>query len=384
MNARATLPIEKTARLVSRALGCSPEDLAAGLRPARADELNAVLDLRRQVIGDSLSWDDEAYLRWRYQFGAPPGPAGEALATCWVCTLGERLLGMVGVEPVRLRAGEQVCDAHVTMDIMVRPELDGIGLGVWINQAICARLGCVLAVGSNPNSRGVIARTFEPLPDRRSYVHPLNFGHFMAKRLSQGWLAALASRLASTAMLLFRLMTLWLASATIHVSRTQELGAEVVDLLAKAQRSRRVELERSVERLSQRLLHNPRSPAQLWLARHGGELVGLMAVRRTRVDADRHALQIMDVVLDRHHEELALRALLARVAARGFRDGAEYLSVTLYDAELEARFSRLFFRHQPHPYETMAWSCPEGEFKDAVRARSAWSLMDIHTDRDQG
>ena len=77
-------------------------------------------------------------------------------------------------------------------------------------------------------------------------------------------------------------------------------------------------------------------------------------------------------------------ALLARVAARGFREGAEYLSVTLYDPELEARFSRLFFRHQPHPYETMAWSCPEGEFKEAVKARTAWSLMDIHTDRDQG
>jgi hypothetical protein len=58
--------------------------------------------------------------------------------------------------------------------------------------------------------------------------------------------------------------------------------------------------------------------------------------------------------------------------------------VTLYDPELEARFSRLFFRHQPHPYETMAWSCPEGAFKDAVKSRTAWSLMDIHTDRDQG
>lgn len=380
MNARTVLPIEKTARLVARALGRTPQDLAEGLRPARADELPAVLALRRQVIGACLNWDDESYLRWRYQFGA----TGQGLATCWVCTQGDRVLGMIGVEPVHLQAGEQACDAHITMDIMVRPELDGIGLGVWVNQAICERLGCVLAVGSNPNSRGVIARTFEPLPDRRSYTHPLNFGHFMAKRLSQGWLAALASWGATTAMVLFRLTTLWLASSTVHVAQAHELGAEVDSLLTRARRTRRVEVARSVKGLTQRLLHNPRSPAEVWLARRGGEVVGLMAVRRTQVDAQRHALQIMDVVLDRHQEDVVLRALLARVAARGFREGAEYLNVTLYDPELEARFSRLFFRHQPHPYETMAWSCPEGEFKEAVKARTAWSLMDIHTDRDQG
>ena len=377
MSTRAALPIEKTARLVARALGCTPDELAAGLRPARTDELPLVLGLRQKVIGTELHWDDEAYLRWRYQFGA----AGEGLATCWVCTLGDRLLGMIGVEPLRLQAGEQACDAHVTMDIMVRPELDGMGLGVWINQAICERLGCVLAVGSNPNSRGVIARTFEPLPDRRSHAHPLNFGHFMAKRLSQGWLAA---QEASAAMVLFRVTTLWLASSTVQVGQVDALGPEVEALLTRARRARRVEVVRSLTGLSRRLLLNPRSPAQIWLARLGGEVVGLMAVRRTQVDDQRHALQIMDVVLDRHHEDVALRALLARVAARGFREGAEYLSVTLYDPELEARFARLFFRHQPHPYETMAWSCPEGAFKDAVMARTAWSLMDIHTDRDQG
>jgi len=380
LNARSALPLEKTARLVSRALGCQPDELAAGLRPARSDELAGVLALRREVIGTELNWDDGAYLRWRYQFGEP----GEGLAVCWVCTLGDRLLGMVGVEPLRLQAGGLVAQAHVSMDIMVRPELDGAGLGVWINQAICERLGCVVAVGSNPNSRGVIARTFESLPDRRSYTHPLNFSHFMAKRLTQGWLAALAASVATTAMALFRLTTLWLASVSVQVAQTKELGPEVERLLARAQRGRRVEALRSVQGLNQRLLRNPRSPAEVWLALRGGRVVGLMAVRSTRLAPQRHALQIMDVVLDPDREDATLRALLAHIAARGFRQGAEYLSVTLYDPELEARFGRLFFRHQPHPYETMAWSCPEGAFKEAVLARSAWSLMDIHTDRDQG
>jgi hypothetical protein len=380
LNARPVLPLEKTARLVARALGTTTQTLADGLRPAHADELPDVMALRREVIGAGLTWDDEAYLRWRYQFGI----SGPGLATCWVCTLGGRLLGLIGVEPLTLKAGDQSCAAHVTMDIMVRPELDGVGLGVWINQAICDRLGCVLAVGSNPNSRGVIARTFEALPDRRSHTHPLNFGHFMAKRVSQGWLAGLAAWGATTGMVLFRVAALWLVSPMVQVEQADQLGAEVDALLARSQHDCRVEVARTSASLTRRLLRNPRCPAQVWLARRGGDVVGLMAVRRMELEPGRHALQIMDVVLDRWHEEAALRALLARVAARGFRDGAEYLSVTLYDPALEARFARLFFRCQPHPFETMAWVCPEGPFKEAVKARTAWSLMDIHTDRDQG
>lgn len=379
MNTRSALPIEKTARLIARTLGCTPSDLTAGFRPAHANELPVVLELRRQVIGTDLSWDDHAYLRWRYQFGSE----GRGLATCWICVVGGRILGMIGVEAVRLQAGEQAGDAHVTMDIMIRPDLAGIGLGVWINQATCDRLGCVLAVGSNPKSRGVISRIFEPMPDRRSYTHPLNFGYFMAKRLPQGWLATLASRLASIGMMLLRLMTLWLASVGTQASQTDRLGPEVARLLVRAQRAGRVEVARSLDKLEQRLLHNPRSPAVVWLAHHRDVVVGLMAVRRTRLDDDRHALQIMDLLLDPDHADTALKALLARVTAHGFMDGAQYLNVTLYDPPLETRFSRLFFWHKSHPYETMAWSFPEGALKDAIRARTAWSLMDIHTDRDQ-
>ncbi|MFV3573810.1 hypothetical protein ACNJJD_21435, partial [Mycobacterium tuberculosis] len=92
------------------------------------------------------------------------------------------------------------------------PELAGSGLGVWVNQTVCERLGCVLAIGSNPNSKGVLARTFDALPDRRSYTHPLHFAHFMAKRLSPGPLAWLASHLADGAMVMLRSVRLWLAA----------------------------------------------------------------------------------------------------------------------------------------------------------------------------
>ena len=87
---KPALPIEKTARLVARALGVTPAELDQGLRPATAADFPAVAALRSQVLRESLCWDDEAYLRWRYQFGSPN------LATCWVCTRGQEVVGMIG------------------------------------------------------------------------------------------------------------------------------------------------------------------------------------------------------------------------------------------------------------------------------------------------
>lgn len=61
--AKPTLTIERTARLVARSLGITPEALAEGLRPSVPADLPAVLALRRQVLADQLTWDDATYLR---------------------------------------------------------------------------------------------------------------------------------------------------------------------------------------------------------------------------------------------------------------------------------------------------------------------------------
>jgi len=388
---KPALPIEKTARLVARALGVTPLELDEGLRPATEADFAAVVSLRRQVLRENLGWDDEAYLRWRYQFGSPH------LATCWVCTRGDEVIGMIGVEALQVSFAGQQSEVHAVMDLMVRPDLDGCGLGVWINQAITHRLtqgltpgltpgltqAAVLAIGSNPNSKGVVARTFQPLPDRRSHTHPLHFGNFMAKRLSRAWLASLASSVVGAGMGLLRVALLWARAPFIRVEQVTQLGPEVERLLARSRRPDRIEVMRTTAGLTHRLLHNPRSVSQVWLARKSGEVVGMVAARFMRIEGGRLALQIMDIVLDPQSERAALSALLARVTADGFRKGAEYLSVTTYDPQLERFFVAPLFKRQAHEYETMAWVCPQDALRQAVEAGAGWSLFDIHTDRDQ-
>jgi hypothetical protein len=380
---KPTLTIEKTARLVARSLGITPEALAEGLRPSVPADLPAVLALRRQVLADQLTWDDATYLRWRYGFGED----GPALAACWVCERNGELLGVIGIETLEVRAGQLQRPVHAVMDLMVRPDLDGSGLGVWINQAVCQRLGCVLAIGSNPNSKGVVARTFDALPDRRSHTHPLHFDHFMAKRLSPKWLAQGVAALADAAMTLARIGRLWLPAWSTRVTRVtgeDDLGAHVASLLQRALRDDRVEILRSVERLRHRLMRNPRSRVDIWLAWRGERVTGLLATRRTAIEEGRLALQLMDLVLAPGDERAALRALLARATAHGYRLGADYLTATLYDPPLEGQLQSLFFRRQANEYETLAWHCTDPAFREAVLARKGWSLCDLHTDRDQG
>lgn len=386
----APISREKTTRLVARALGLSPQALEEAFRPVTLADLPGVLSLRRRVLGEALGWDDARYVRWRYL----PEPGERGLATCWVCVRGDEVLGMIGTEALQVSAGDVRREVHAAMDLMVLPALADSGLGVWINQTVSARLGCVLAIGSNPNSRSVLARTFETLPDRRSYTHPLHFAHFMAKRLSPRPLAWLASRVADLALAALRGWRLWSPGAGLSVERLERMdgavSAELEALLRSARRPERVEVARDVATLAHRLLANPRTRCEVWLVRQAGRPVGMVATRRVPIEAGRHAVQVLDVVIDAmldapqgaSAQRAVLRTLLARVCARAYRGGADYLSWTLYDPALEAELQPLMFRLQPHPFETLSWVCPDAEFRAAVLSRSGWSLSEIHTDRD--
>ncbi len=380
----APISREKTARLVARALGVTPQLLDAGFRSATLADLPAVLALRRRVLGDDLAWDDERYVRWRYL----PQPGQRGLAICWLCTRGDELLGMIGTEALWLQAGDSRQLVHAAMDLMVQPELADSGLGVWVNQTVCERLGCVLAIGSNPNSKSVLARTFEALPDRRTHTHPLHFAHFMAKRLHHGLLASVAAGLADAAMVVLRTGRLWSTGWRLSVTPLSQWAPgssehrDIETLLRSARRPGRVEVDRDADTLAHRLLANPRTRCEVWLARDGARPVGMVATRSVPIDGGRHAVQVLDAVIDPACQRPALRALLARVTARAFRSGADYLTWTLYDPTLEAELKPLMFRTAPHPYETMSWVCPDAAFREAVLARAGWSLSDIHTDRD--
>ena len=131
--------------------------------PGTAAQLPGVLALRRSLMGDDIYWDDEAYLQWRYRFGASDRGGGD----CWVLLLANTVRGMVGTEEVLLQIGERRIPSWSTMDIAIDPALEGSGLGSWMNLRICEIAGCALTIGSNEKSRNMISRCFRRVGEDR-------------------------------------------------------------------------------------------------------------------------------------------------------------------------------------------------------------------------
>lgn len=356
----------------------SAEDLSASCRPAVWADLPAILALRTRVIGADIRWDDEAYMAWRYRLGRPQAGGGE----CWVLVRDGALLGMVGTQDLVLRCDDQSCPALSLMDILIQPELESVGLGVWLNLFIQEQTTATLAIGANANSIGMVSRLFDTLPNRRSFVHPVKLGHFLRKRLPVPGLPHLMAMGLETMMRLGRALLLapWLPSS-IQVRPWARLDDALHELNAQLEANDVVHAERTPAQLNWRLLDNPRGSSQVWGAWSKGRLIGYMATQLTPLDGERQALTIVDLVVPLPSGRPALRALLWTVLEEAWRHQVEYVSMTSYRQDVERELRRAGFRQQAHQFETLGWTCRDEGFKALVEARPDWTLSEVHTDR---
>jgi hypothetical protein len=377
-NHRPRPSLAQTTRLVARALGLSAEDLVASFRPAVWADLPAILALRIRVIGDDILWDDQAYMAWRYRLGRSEAGGGE----CWVLMRDGELLGMVGTQDMLLHGGGQSCPALSLMDILIKPELESVGLGVWLNLFIQEQTSATLAIGANANSIGMVSRLFDALPNRRSYVHPVKFGHFLRKRLAVPGLPKLIAPGLEAMMRLGRALLLapWWPSA-IQVKPLSRLDDALHDLNAQLRNDPVVHAERPPAQLNWRLFDTPRGATQVWGAWSKGRLVGYTATQLTPLGDGRQALTVLDLAVPLPSGRLALRALLWRMLEEAWRQQAEYVSITSYRHDVERELRRAGFRQQPHPFEIVGWTCRDERFKTLVAACPDWTLSEVHTDR---
>lgn len=377
---RPRLSLAQTSRLVARALGMTPAELMDNFRPALLADLPGMLALRQRVLGAKLDWDDPAYLRWRYRLGRPDQGGGD----CWLLMRQGEILGMVGTQALGLRNGTRQGQALSLMDIMIQPELEDAGLGTWLNLVLQERADITLAIGANPNSIGMVSRLFDTLPNRRSHVHPIRLGDFLSKRVPVPVLPGLAAWGLESLMRPGRALLLGPGSQGIDV-RPMARFDDAVDALEHRVTAddTLIHCARSAAQLNWRLLDNPRAPCTVWGAWSKGQLQGYMATCLTPLDhGERQALVIVDaMVLPLPTGRPAWRALLWKVLTQAARANAEYVVITAYRHDLEQELRRVGFRQQPHPYETLSWTCRDEGFKALAATHPDWTLSEIHTDR---
>ena len=372
---------EKTSRLIARALGLTPESLESGFRPATQAELHQVVAMRRGLIGDRLSWDDEAYLAWRYHFGDPRRGRGD----CWVLVRGGQVLGMVGSERLTLLHQGRAVDGLSVMDIAVLPEAEGFGLGVWMAMRICRQAACVLAIGSNPKSRGIVSQVFSRLPDRRRLAYFISVRTLAGRRLARAprWVAATAAAGADLGLRAWRALALPAADASLAVRPLTRFGAEADALLRQAHDDGEVAVQRSAEALNWRLFDIPRSRYTVWGAHDAdGALCGYLAAQVQVSPGTGRLMAIEDCVAAPAQRDRVLRCLLAHLVREAVREACERVSMIACHAPTEQALRRLGFLLHPIDHETLSMAGSDPGLAAAVAAGAPWQLAGIHTDRD--
>jgi hypothetical protein len=369
----------KTSALVSRALNLTPEALAAGFVAATQPDLAQLVDLRRQVIGVALNWDDARYLAWRYHLGSMAHGRGE----CWVLKRGDEVLAMLGSERITVLHDGHAVDGLSVMDIAVRPELEGIGLGVWMAMHLCEGTACVLAVGSNANSRALVSRVFTRLPDRRPYAHLIDFTPTFLRRWKAGVLPSVAAVFAGWGMALWRAIAMLTRARSLRIEPLRRFDASVNSLVARSQSRDEISVDRNEHFLNWRLFDNPRSDYSVWAAHDGAAMAGYVAVRARRSDDGKRVLVIEDFLVQAGgNGATVLKALLCRAFDEARALGCERITVIANHRANERVLRQLGFFPFRADAETLSVRARDAGLTAAIEAGMPWHLTGANTDRD--
>jgi len=371
---------EKTTLLVSRALKLTPEALVAAFVPAVQQELAQIVEIRKQVIGKALVWDDFRYLAWRYHLGSPDRGRGDI----WVVKRGGEVLAMIGCERISVLYQGRAVSGLSLMDTAVRPELEGVGLGVWMVMQLCEQSDCALVIGSNAQSRAIVSRVLTRLPDRRSYAHLIEFESTFVRRWKIRWLAVVGAGLARWSMKLWRAGAWLTRDRSVRIEPLLRFDASVNRLVTQSQTEHEICLARSDQFLNWRLFDNPRSSYSVWAARVGMELAGYIALRSCVLQDGSKALIIEDLLVHAGGNGAAvLKVLLCQAFDQALAQGCGRISVIACHPDNERVLRKLgFFRHRADA-ETLSVRCRDSQLNEAITAGAPWHLTGANTDRDE-
>lgn len=159
------LNINTISNYVSRFLDVDIEKLPDHFAPAKKDDFEKLIKFRESLFQRGAPWDDATYIKWRYTFD----PEAQEKNNIWIFKKNNEILGCVGIEKLYLVINNKEYKACKTMDLLVKPQLHGIGLGIWMLLAVKEKFSIVLAVGSNKNSYPIAAKIYKEMQSLKMY-----------------------------------------------------------------------------------------------------------------------------------------------------------------------------------------------------------------------
>ena len=267
------MTLEKISPYLAKSLEIPGEALAECFTPASREDLDEIVRFRRSQFTGDAPWDDRSYLEWRYSFDG----TGAGKNCIWIFRKESRIIGCLGIESVNLQLPGTLIPACKAMDILVDPELDGRGLGAWMNLYLMSVYPVIIVVGSNKNSHSLLMRLFHPLSRTRMYKLPVRSGKFLQKILKSSLLSRIVSVPFDLLLSARRKLQWGRHEKGVSIRELSVIPPYITQL--KSGREDHISIQRSPEYLTWRYVDNPRRDYTVIGVFVGEQLAGITICR---------------------------------------------------------------------------------------------------------
>jgi GNAT superfamily N-acetyltransferase len=347
-------------------------DTVSVLRHAVADQED-IFRFYAETFGQDLT--ERSRRRWQWQYAENPErePEGPAI---WVAREGASVLGQYASMPVRLWWGDREVRSSWGMDVFLRPQARGKGVGARLFTAWSDHVEVALGLGLTPSSYGLFKKL------RYHDVGPVPFFQKVmdARAVASRRLGAALGAVAGPALALgwsIRHPERPLRSA-VTVEPIASFGPEFDALWETARASYAMCVRRDAAYLAWKYVRCPHREYALHAARREGRLAGFVVSR----EQDYRGLRlgwILDVFADAADHD-AKDALLGAVLESFRASGVARAQAFAMNAALQEDLRRRGFRPAGSPMQF----CVRTRVSEApLRDRGRWHVVFGDSDMDR-
>jgi GNAT superfamily N-acetyltransferase len=313
--------------------------------------------------------------RWQWQYAANPQREADG-PSIWVAREGTSVLGQYASMPVALRWGGREVRSSWGMDVFLRPEARGKGVGARLFTTWSDHVEVALGLGLTPSSYGLFQKLgyhdvgpvpfFQKVLDARAVSRRRlgsMLGTLAAPLLSVGWSLRYADRPRASA---------------VAVERLTSFGPEFDALWERAAASYAMCVRRDAAYLQWKYAACPHRAYDLWAAREDGVLRGFAVSRHE----DYRGLRLGWIVdLFAAADDADARDALLTAVLGSFRQaGVARAQAFALHGPLGEALRRRGFRRAPSPMQFCVRTRVEGE---PLADPGAWHVVFGDSDMDR-
>jgi hypothetical protein len=373
---------DATTSLVSRGLGITPSLLIDSFGPASQADLLEIGSMRAANRGAAAPWDDEAYLRWRYQLDSTEAGWGQLYALRHQ----RQIIGLIGTESIMLDVEGRQRSGQRVQDILIAPHTRESGLGLWLKQAVFRDGDFTMTVGCNANSIGTVRRIYDSVTRRETFVMPLDISSLLRRRFGNlPWVKPIAT-IGNTAAGLWRSgHRLWDWRGT-RLELADRFTDEMLAGLQGEKNMSQIGMVRKADHLNWRLIDNPRVRYRISSAWIKDRCIGYMAASVTNdLGNTSHttALRLIDWCFAPGFSNPAVSVLLPELCHFGRANGCERIMTTVLGCGLDTWLGRSGFLRRPAgEFDVLGIRWSDRSFAQGQAKNLDWTMTELAGDSD--